>query len=287
MTPPTAGRLAALGFWAVLLLLLPVLLLQALWTAWRTPRLPEAAGPREGQIAPASDAAAAREEARFRLLVVGESTAVGVGVPRLDEALAARLAAAIVERTGLVVDWRVIGANGARVARAAALLASGPVGPAPALALVPMGVNDTVKLSALASWHAALETLAGSLRQQGAKHIAFASVPPVGWFTALPRPLRWLLGWRARQLDRVLLEWCAGAGPDVHYLPIRFPPLPELLAEDGYHPGAEGYRRWASLLADQLLASGLTAAGPARQSAGRPSSPPPPPSPSPPPSHTD
>ncbi|MCC5862025.1 MAG: SGNH/GDSL hydrolase family protein [Gammaproteobacteria bacterium] len=263
MTPPTTGPLAALAFWTVLIALLPVVLVQALWTAWRTPRLPEAEGPREGQVEPAARAPVATPAEHFRLLVVGESTTVGVGVSQLEEALAARLSAAIAERSGLAVHWQVIGANGARVARAAALLAAAPPGPPPALALVPMGVNDTVKLSSLASWRAALDTLCGSLRQQGAAHIAFASVPPVGWFTALPRPLRWLLGWRARQLDRALLEWCVGAGPDVHYLPIRFPPSPELLAEDGYHPGAEGYRRWASLLADQLMASGLTTASPA------------------------
>jgi hypothetical protein len=78
----------------------------------------------------------------------------------------------------------------------------------------------------------------------------------VGRFTALPRALRWVLGMRARQLDRVLLEWAMAAGEDVHFLPIRFPMAPQLLAEDGYPPGAEGYRAWASLLADQLVASG-------------------------------
>lgn len=257
MTPPTTGAASTLGFWTLLLLLLPVLVLQALWTAWRTPRLPEAPGRREGSADGAAESRGAVVRGGFQLLVVGESTSVGVGVTRLEQGLAARLSSELAARGAGTVHWRVVGANGARLAAAVALVERAEPLPAPDLVLVPMGVNDTVKLSSLMQWRTALGTMARALRARGATRIAFASVPPVGWFTALPRPLRWLLGWRARQLDRALLEWCMGAGADVHYLPIRFPPLPELLAEDGYHPGEEGYRRWASLLADQLLANRL------------------------------
>lgn len=262
MIPPTTGPAATLGFWILLMLLLPVLVVQALWTAWRTPRLPEAPGPREGYANRAGETRSPAGDGSVQLLVVGESTSVGVGVAKLEQGIAAGLSRVLAARGAGTVHWRVVGANGARVAAAAALVERADPLPTPDLVLVPMGVNDTVKLSSLAQWRSGLGTMARALRARGATRIAFASVPPVGWFTALPRPLRWVLGWRARQLDRALLEWCAEAGPDVHYLPIRFPPLPELLAEDGYHPGEEGYRRWASLLADQLLANGLITPAP-------------------------
>jgi hypothetical protein len=250
----------AIAFWSLLLLLLPLLLLQAAWTAVRTPRLPEARGPRRAQLcSPGTGKGARAGDAAqpFGLLIVGESTAVGVGADTLDDALAGCLARTLAERLGRPVSWSVIGRNGARMADVDRLLASEPAIPGATLAIVPMGVNDTVKLSSLHAWRAALERVRSRLLSAGIERIAFASVPPVGWFTALPRPLRWLLGWRSRQLDRALLEWAACSGGTASYLPIRFPPLPELLAGDGYHPGPEGYRRWASMLADQLEASGL------------------------------
>jgi len=263
------SRRHSLSFWVPAIAASPLLLGQAIWTALRTPRLPEAAGARAATVysADAADGLDAADHpgsdrhapAPMRLLVAGESTAVGVGVSCLDEALAGRLAVEIARRSHRRVDWQVVGANGARVERLVGLLGRASIAPQTELALLPMGVNDTVKLSSARRWVAALQSTTDLLRAAGVRHIAWASVPPVGWFTALPRPLRWLLGMRARQLDRILLEWAAQAGDDVYYLPVRLPPRPELLAEDGYHPGPEGYRLWASLLADQLQACDLLA----------------------------
>jgi len=255
-SPPLQLRLADAGvFWGLLLLLSPLLAVQAVWTVLRTPRLPEAEGSRRGSVTAATDQPA------LQLLIAGESTAVGVGVTTLERAVAGRLAVELAERTQRCVHWQVLGANGASIARVAALLAATPAPSGATLALLPMGVNDTVKLTSLAGWRRGLRAATDALRDAGVAHIAFASVPPVGWFTALPQPLRWVLGMRARQLDRVLLEWAMAAGEDVHFLPIRFPMAPQLLAEDGYHPGEEGYRVWASLLADQLVASGALEGG--------------------------
>lgn len=244
-----------MSFWLAAIALSPLLLCQALWSALRTPRLPEAAGARTGLVEaesrPRQDAAPHRP---LQMLVAGESTAVGVGVARLDDALAGRLAAEIARRTGRRIAWQVVGANGARVERLPDLLAGAGISARTELALLPMGVNDTVKLSSTRRWLAAVQKTTDVLRTAGVNHIAWASVPPVGWFTALPNPLRFLLGVRAGQLDRALQDWAAQAGDDVSYLPVRLPPRPELLAEDGYHPGPRGYRLWASLLADQLQA---------------------------------
>ena len=78
------------------------------------------------------------------------------------------------------------------------------------------------------------------------------AVPPMHRFTALPSPLRQLLGWRARQLDEKQKQL---AGQPPGYLQhIHYPELepPSLLAEDGYHPGPRGYRAMAKAVAAQL-----------------------------------
>jgi hypothetical protein len=81
----TASRPAAMA-------LSPLLVRQARRVWQRTPRLPEASGDRTGieSTADATDL--------LRLLVVGESTAAGVGVTDLRDALPCQLAVALAAR---------------------------------------------------------------------------------------------------------------------------------------------------------------------------------------------
>ena len=63
------------------LMLSPLLVAQALATRRRAPELPEAQGAREGALG---------ERVPFRLLIVGDSSAAGVGVRTQDQALVGR-----------------------------------------------------------------------------------------------------------------------------------------------------------------------------------------------------
>lgn len=68
------------------------------------------------------------------------------------------------------------------------------------------------------------------------------SVPPMHRFTALPSPLRQLLGWRARQLDAQYRHLAQQQPRDFAYLGYPAMTGPELLARDGYHPSEAGYQ---------------------------------------------
>lgn len=80
-----------LPFWLTTALLFPVLLYQGKRARRTTPRLPEAGGAPCGQY---GEGAPAR-----RVLVIGESTAAGVGVETHDQGLASQLAREIHGRT--------------------------------------------------------------------------------------------------------------------------------------------------------------------------------------------
>ena len=71
-------------------------------------------------------------------------------------------------------------------------------------------------------------------------------------FPALPQPLRWFLGRRARRLDQALAQWTqtvAGAQW------VALPALPDsAIAADGFHPGLEAYPAWAEALVEAVLA---------------------------------
>ncbi len=180
----------AYAWWLGLLAMAPLALPLALYTRRTALRLPPAGGELcgvAGEHLPGSP---------LRLLVLGESTAVGVGVERLQDALVGQLAGALAQRSGRPVTWRVCGENGITAVQAQARLLPQALEQPVDLALLVFGVNDSTHLTSLARWQAALADMATALQAHGAQ-VAFSSVPPLQHFSALPWLLRRLLGGRA------------------------------------------------------------------------------------------
>jgi lysophospholipase L1-like esterase len=229
---------------ALKLALSPLLLAQALRTRKRMPRLPEAAGPREGEVG---------RGRLLPLLVLGDSSAAGVGVDHQRDALAPQLAKALSGLARRRVHWWLRARSGVNTAQALALLKED--GPAPAeLAVVVTGVNDVVDQLSPARAQRARAALRDWLRSEcGVRHIVFTPLPPMHRFAGLPQPLRWVAGRDARAHDRALAHWAQGT-EGVTHLPLELPMAPDLLASDGFHPGAAVYRLWAQALAECLAA---------------------------------
>lgn len=240
------------------LALAPLLLPQALWTRWRTPRLPEATGPREGSVG--GDGLHGSAPA-FRLLIVGDSSAAGVGVSDQRDALSGCLADALAQRLQARVDWQLCARSGANSAQLIELL------PAQAAtdidtdtgsldaAVVVSGVNDVVDrvppVRALQHRAALLQRL---LHDFKARHVVMTPVPPMQHFRALPQPLRWLAGRDAAAHDAALARWVS-AQPRTSHLSFELPLADaDLLAADGFHPGAALYALWGRALAEHLVA---------------------------------
>ncbi|WP_414936231.1 SGNH/GDSL hydrolase family protein [Amycolatopsis sp. cmx-11-51] len=226
-------------------MLAPILFAQAVRVRRTTPRLPGATGPASGLV---------RGEGRpLRLAVLGESTVDGVGAATHAEALTGRLADELA-RDGRAVAWQAVGRTGAnaRVVREDLLPLLEPAD----LVVIALGVNDTIELHSAARYRRDLLDLLVALRRRaGSVPVVLAGVPPMGRFPGLPRPLRDVLGARSGALDAA----AAGLGllPGVVHVPMPAAMLdPATFAEDRFHPGPEGYRRWAEQLADvsrQLL----------------------------------
>jgi lysophospholipase L1-like esterase len=225
---------------------LPLLLLQAKGVRKRVPRLPEAVGSRVGEshIDPGLDT--------LRVAIVGESTAVGVGVNTLDEALPGHLARALSGQTGKNVAWNLLGGNGMTVKRVLSSVGAGHQGRYD-VAVVLLGVNDVFRLTPIKAWLLNLRLLAKKLAEQGCQFIVFSAVPPVGQFPALPQPLRAILGIRAALLDYYLAR-LARELPGAVHCNVKFPTAPAYVATDGVHPSSDGYRDWAQQLVVALSA---------------------------------
>ncbi|WNV74291.1 SGNH/GDSL hydrolase family protein [Geodermatophilus sp. DSM 44513] len=212
-----------------------------------TPLLPEAAGDRGGLESGLEGAAGG--EAPLRLLVVGESSAAGVGVACQRDGLAGQLAAELARRGVRGVAWQVCARTGATASATARELVPA-AGGRHDLVVVVLGVNDALRLRSRRHWRERITRVVDALQPlltpQG--RILLAGVPDLGAFPALPHPLRTVLGWHAHALDRELGRLAARRRGVLH---TAAPPLTEaLFADDGFHPNAAACTRWAQHIAD-------------------------------------
>jgi lysophospholipase L1-like esterase len=204
-------------------LLAPIVLPQARRLRRDVPRLP-AASPFSG----GSRAAGAK-----RLLVLGDSTAVGAGVEQMTDALAGQIARRIPDP----VAWRVAGANGltsqqVREQHLAAALESDAD-----LVVVLVGWNDALRLRPASAFGADLAAILDALRTRnpGARMIVVAP-PRFGAFAILPQPLRTVLGAHIAGLTRAAARVAASHGATL------VPGFDGVhVASDGFHPDASGY----------------------------------------------
>jgi lysophospholipase L1-like esterase len=233
--------------------LAPILLWQGKRARAQTVRLPEAAGERSGVVGHF------QMQAPYCLLVIGDSSAAGVGATTQDQALAYQTAVALSQALQRPVAWQLIAASGLNTAQALDLFSKTQANPANA-ALFALGVNDAtsqVKAAAFIEHTAALWDRVSA--STGASIAIFSGLPPVKDFPALPQPLRYYLGAWARWLDGSLQAWTQQQGHI--YCPIA-DTLGQAsvadMASDGYHPGPRIYDAWAQqaavLIARQVKA---------------------------------
>jgi lysophospholipase L1-like esterase len=226
---------------------LPLLLAQGRRVDRKTPRLPPAAGGPTGLVAGAEPA--------LRILAVGESTAAGVGVAQLEEAVVGRFAQVLGRRTGRAVAWEAAGQSGATVREGHASLLPGIAAGPRDLVLILFGANDTLARHSAQVYARDLTALIAALRERvGAAPMLVSSVPPLHTFPALPSPLNTYLGARARWLDRAAAQLGL---PGVWHALVDIVMEPALFAEDGFHPGPIGYQAWAESLATSAFKYGL------------------------------
>jgi len=223
--------------------LLPVLFAQGRGVRRRTPRLPDAAGPKEGVVPGAEPA--------LRLLVIGESTVAGIGAATHQTALTGHVAAALARRTGRAVRWRAAGRSGANARQAAELVDALPDEAADAV-VISLGVNDTLRFRTPARWARDVERLIAAVRGRvGPAPVLLSPVPPMHAFPALPQPLRSVLGARARLLDAALARLPSRL-PGVGHVPTWVDAAPHLFCADGFHPSEAGYEVIGGRLAAEL-----------------------------------
>ncbi len=214
----------------------PLLVKQGRHLRRATPRLPDAARPWDGS-SPGPDP--------VRILVLGDSTAAGVGVDTQREALPGWFAHEIFRRWGRGSTWTAVGENGATakdvLSRFVGEATSAPFD----LALLTVGANDALGLRSRAAFARDVRMIVEQLRAASpAAWIMVSLMPRFDRFDLLPEPLRATLARHAASLDTGARLAVAG----MHRVVAMPPPPPYVdgfFASDSFHPSSEGYRLWA------------------------------------------
>ncbi|HEY8202864.1 MAG TPA: SGNH/GDSL hydrolase family protein [Actinomycetota bacterium] len=205
----------------------------------------------------------------LRFVVLGDSTAAGLGAGSADRSYPVLLARRLAE-AGFRVDLIDLGVSGARTADVAAKQAPGAAAAHPDLVLVAIGGNDVTHLTHLAAVRHDMRAALVALRATGAR-VVVAGVPDMRAHAFL-EPLRSIAGRRGRVVSRAIEAVARDQG-------VAFVPLAErtghFFAEDPggtfssdlFHPGPGGYRRWADAIYP-ALAQALEAAPAPTASAG-------------------
>ncbi|MEQ8715309.1 MAG: SGNH/GDSL hydrolase family protein [Cyclobacteriaceae bacterium] len=230
--------LARIGWRILFFLSTPLILPEAIYARWRTPRLPEAKDPTEGSSPSALFPP-------LKIAFIGESTIAGVGAHDMKNALTGSTITAL--EKSYCVKWSIVGHNGIRISELLPYLTKDLLSDKQTI-IVAIGANDTTKLTSYNRWIEGLVRFITKVRSHTDAPIIFSELPPMHLFTALPQPLRTVVGQRAKLFDKALRGVCE-ADESCHYLPLNFEPRPGYLATDGYHPSELAYQEWGERLA--------------------------------------
>jgi lysophospholipase L1-like esterase len=225
----------------------PVLLVQGRRLRRDTPRLADAAGPWSGTLDGPDP---------LRLLVLGDSTAAGVGVDSQHDALPGNLARSLSAHYGRGVDWTAIGKNGAT----AKDLLNDYIDTATAerydVVFLTIGANDALGLRSRSSFGRDIRALLARLRAANPEAtILMSSLPAFFRFVLLPNPLRFNLYLHSRSLEAEARAIVA-ATPGAFMSPPPPPYTEGFFASDLFHPSAIGYRDWADFAVGDAVARG-------------------------------
>ena len=225
----------------------PVLVMQARRLKRDTPRLADAALPWSGTLDGPDP---------IRLLVLGDSTVAGVGVPSQEQALPGNLARLLHAHSGRGVSWHAVGKNGATSRDLLTTFIRPATRQAHDLVFLSIGANDALTIRSRAAFVRDLRTVLAQLRAASPGVVVLmSSLPAFFRFVLLPNPLRWNLYLHSRSLE-------AGARAVVRATPGVFmsPPPPPytdgFFADDRFHPSAVGYRDWAEFAFADAVAAG-------------------------------
>lgn len=189
----------------------------------------------------------------FRILMMGDSTASGVGADAAGDTIGATVATGVAALTGRPVLLRNVSRSGATALELPAQVHRGlEVLVDPQVALIMIGTNDVKDRVDQAESVRALSEAVRSLRAADIE-VVVGTCPDLGTIRPVPQPLRWLSRRWSRDLAAAQTVAVVEAGGrtvstgDLLGPVFRQMPL-EMFSDDRFHPSSAGYARAAAVM---------------------------------------
>ncbi|WP_326551489.1 SGNH/GDSL hydrolase family protein [Micromonospora sp. NBC_01813] len=207
--------------------------------------------------------------APVRLVLLGDSIALGVGVDRVADTVGGQLARLLAEHDGgnaagarRRVLLSSVGVAGSRSSDLATQVARALLGERPDVAVILIGTNDATALRRPGESAVHLAAAVRRLRSAGTE-VVVGTCPDLGAARAIAPPLRQIAGLLGRRTARAQARAGRDAGARVIDLASEtgavFRADPGTYCYDGYHPSADGYRIWAHALLPAVLGAATAA----------------------------
>jgi len=193
-----------------------------------------------------------------KIVLLGDSSAAGYGVERVEETPGALLASGVAERADRRVYLRAFAKVGARSSDLAGQLDRAlPIEPDVAVILI--GVNDVTHRVRPAASVGHLAEAVRRLREAGVA-VVVGTCPDLGTVKPIPPPLKQVARtWSRRMAAAQSIAVVEGGGRTVSLgsvLGPEFAAAPALLfGPDQFHPSAAGYRSLSAVLLPSTLAA--------------------------------
>jgi lysophospholipase L1-like esterase len=194
----------------------------------------------------------------IKLVLLGDSSAAGYGVERVEETPGALLASGLAERADRRVYLRAFAKVGARSSDLAGQLDRAlPIEPDVAVVLI--GANDVTHRVLPAESVGHLADAVRRLREAGVA-VVVGTCPDLGTVKPIPPPLKQVARtWSRRMAAAQTIAVLEGGGRTVSLgsvLGPEFAAAPSLMfGPDRFHPSAAGYRSLAAVLLPTTLAA--------------------------------
>lgn len=190
------------------------------------------------------------DEATKKVLIIGESTAAGVGASSPETTFATRF---FTHGAGSI-EVLNLGKNGLRAEKLQGLLAKekDPDSLAFDQVIILIGANDCFKFTPPEKFRKELFAFVHMLEQKETTHLIFIpTIPPVHHFPAIPPLLRLFLGVHRYMLNKEIKGMQAQL-TKLHFYDWGTRFSDDFFASDGIHPSDIGYEKMASEAFEQL-----------------------------------
>jgi lysophospholipase L1-like esterase len=214
-------------------------------------------GPQLCGTPPASDGRHGHGDgAPLRILWLGDSLAVGVGVDEPHEVPAAQLA----HHLAHPCDVQLRAVAGATTADVLDVQLAGIDTSTIDVVVVQVGANDVACMVGRRRFRTNYRRILAAVE---GRPVVCVGIPDFAAAERLAEPLRSIAGARGRMLDAIIRAESRAAGAayvDISSRPAHLdrPATRALLSPDRYHPGPSGYSIWAVRIADSMRALALS-----------------------------